>query len=477
MNKTLVFLKKISPKFLIKSIRPIYHYSLAFLANVFYSKPSNKLIVIGVTGTSGKTSSVYLMAKALNEAGYKTGYTSTAMFGNGEKEWLNDQKMTMPGKFFNQKIMAEMVKNKCVYAIIETTSEGIRQFRHRFINYDILCFTGLYPEHIESHGSFENYKKAKGELFAHLSKCKNKYLNDNKRVVKIKNNLSKINFNKLKKTIIVNGDDKHSSYFSDFWAEEKMMYTFNGDREGAVQSVVYKDIEISDRGTSFNIVFDQNKGERELIEKNIKSPLIGEFNVLNLMPLLSVSINQEIDIDLISEAIERVKNIPGRLELIDEGQNYLAMVDYAYEPVAMEKLYKTLNLIKRIEEGRLIHVLGSAGGGRDKSRRSVLGEMAGLRADYVIVTNEDPYDENPLDIINQVANGAKSEGKIEGNNLFRILDREEAIKKAVSLAKEGDIVLLTGKGSEQAICLADGKKMKWDDREVLKREIKRRAVS
>ncbi|MFA7364809.1 MAG: UDP-N-acetylmuramyl-tripeptide synthetase [Patescibacteria group bacterium] len=470
MSNILFFLKKISPKFVIKNIRPVYHYALAFLANVFYGNPSKKLIVIGVTGTSGKTSSVYLMAKALNEAGYKTGYTSTAMFGNGNEEWLNDKKMTMPGKFFNQKIIAEMVKNKCIYAIIETTSEGIRQFRHRFINYDIICFTGLYPEHIESHGSFENYKKAKGELFNHLKNCKSKYLNNDKRVVRIKNNLSKINFNKLKKTIIVNRDDDHAIYFSDFWSEEKMGYTRN-EEEDQTQNIIYGNVNIASVGISFDIIFNYNKGEKQIEKRTIESPLIGDFNVLNLMPLLSVVINQEIDIDLIVESIKKIKNIPGRLELIDVGQKFLAMVDYAYEPVAMEKLYKTLDLIRNID-GKLIHVLGSAGGGRDKSRRSILGEMAGEKADYVIITNEDPYDENPLDIINQVAQGAKLKGKVEGVNIFRVLDRAEAIKKAVSLTGENDTILLTGKGNEQAICLADGKKKKWDDREVLKREIK-----
>jgi UDP-N-acetylmuramoyl-L-alanyl-D-glutamate--2,6-diaminopimelate ligase len=148
-------LKKVIPLRLFKMVQPVYHFVFSFLAAVFFRFPSRKLIVIGVTGTAGKTSTVYLIAKMLEKAGYKTGFTSTTIFSDGEHEWLNDKKMTMPGRFFIQKLISKMVKNGCRFAVVETTSEGIKQFRHRFINYDILVFTGLYPEHIESHGSFE----------------------------------------------------------------------------------------------------------------------------------------------------------------------------------------------------------------------------------------------------------------------------------------------------------------------------------
>ncbi|MCK4553445.1 hypothetical protein KAU19_00590, partial [Candidatus Parcubacteria bacterium] len=158
MDKILNKIKKLIPKKIFKTLQPAYHFLLSWFSAVWYRVPSEKLIVIGVTGTTGKTTCVYLIAKVLESAGYRVGYTSTAMFGDGEKEWLNDKKMTMAGRFFTQKILRQMVRNKCQYAIIETTSEGIVQYRHRFINYDILIFTGLYEEHIDSHGSFENYK-------------------------------------------------------------------------------------------------------------------------------------------------------------------------------------------------------------------------------------------------------------------------------------------------------------------------------
>lgn len=475
MNILLSLAKKIIPKKLFKKIQPWYHYILGYIAVWFYGNPSNKIVVIGITGTSGKTSSVYLMAKALNEAGYKTGYTSTAMFSDGEKEWLNDKKMTMVGRFFTQKILSKMVKNNCLYAIIETTSEGIKQFRHRFINYDILVFTGIYPEHIESHGSFENYKKAKGQLFAHLKTCQAKYLNHENKVVKVKNNLAKIDLNRVKKSVIINGDDDEAFYFSSFWAEEKLFYFNKVRNDKDILGVFYNNIVVGLKGTSFDFVF-RKKQEGDFSGREINLKLWGEFNVINSMPLLSLPFILDIDLEKIIEGLEKVKSIPGRLEVVDVGQNFLTIVDYAYEPVAMKKMYDLVyflkaDLINNGYEGKIIHLLGSAGGGRDKSRREVMGAMAGAKADFVIVTNEDPYDENPLDIINQVANGAREIGKTEGIDLFRISDRREAIKKGLQLAKEGDIFVVSGKGCEQAICVADGKKIPWDDRLVVKEEI------
>ncbi len=475
MNTFLSFLKKIIPKKVFKKIQPAYHYFLSYVASVFYGRPSNKLIVIGITGTSGKTSSVYLMAKALNEAGYKTGYTSTAMFSDGEKEWLNNKKMTMVGRFFTQKIMRQMVKNGCLYAVIETTSEGVRQFRHRFINYDILVFTGIYPEHIESHGSFENYKKAKGQLFAHLKNCQFKYLNSDNKIIKAKNNLSKIDLTRIKKSFIINGDDDEALYFSSFWAEQKLFYFNNTKPDKDVLSVFFNNVKIDLKGTSFDFVF-RKKAEDDFSGREINLKLWGEFNVLNAIPLLSLPFLIDLDLEKIVEGLEKIKSIPGRLEVVDVGQSFLTIVDYAYEPVAMKKMYDLIyflkeELLKSGYSGRIVHILGSTGGGRDKSRREIMGKIAGERADFVIISNEDPYDENPLDIINQVAQGAKEVGMVEGVNLFRILDRREAIKKGLQLIKEGDLFIITGKGCEQAICVADGKKIPWDDRLVVKEEI------
>lgn len=464
MEKILNKIKKFIPVKLFKALQPAYHFLMSALAGACYGFPSNKLIVVGVTGTTGKTTSTYLIAKTLEAAGYRTGFTSTAMFNDGQTEWLNDKKMTMVGRFFTQKILRDMVRNGCRYAVVETTSEGVRQFRHRFINYDIVVITGLYPEHIESHGSFENYKAAKGQLFAHLKKCAPKYIDDNKMVKQPKTGIGKIELNKLKKTIIVNKDDEHAEYFSSFWAEHKIVFgvaendteEFNCQQDW--QEVIASRAKVTHDGLEFSLL-----GEK------IKTNLYGEFNTYNALIAASVALSQCVDINTIKEGLGRITGVAGRLEKINEGQDFLLIVDYAFEPHAVTKLYDSIALMPH---NRVIHVLGSAGGGRDVSRRPILGKIAGERADFVIVTNEDPYDDDPQIIIDQVAIGAEHAGKKLGETLFKPMDRRMAIRQAIALANTGDIVIITGKGNEQAICVANGERIPWDDRQVAREELK-----
>ena len=455
MDKIFYQIKKIIPKKLFRVLQPCYHFTLAWLAALLYRFPSNNLIVIGVTGTTGKTTSVYLIAKMLENAGYRTGYTSTAMFNDGKREWLNDKKMTMVGRVFTQRMLKKMVKNDCRYAVIETTSEGIVQFRHKFINYDILVFTGLYPEHIESHGNFENYMQVKGKLFAHLKRCGKKYVDEAKRVKKVAGGIAKLKYNQVKKVIIANGDDEHAPYFFSFWAEEKIAYTSRKKELGENIAVIdYSDIRLGGQGISF-----YTKNTR------INLNLLGDFNAINAMNAVGIGIVEGLKMEAIKNGLESIDGVAGRLERINEGQSFIVIVDYAFEPRAVIKLYDT---IRHIPHRRTIHVLGSAGGGRDVARRPVLGELAGENADVVIITNEDPYDDDPQEIIDQVAGGALKKGKKIEKNLFMILDRREAIKKAIETAQENDIVLITGKGSEQAICVKDGEKVPWDDRAIVR---------
>ena len=474
MNKLLAKIKKLIPKQVWNLLGPLYHFSLGMVGNMVYGNPSSKLIVIGITGTTGKTTTTYLVAKMLEAAGYKTGFTSTAMFSDGNKEWLNDKKMTMPGRFFVQSMLSQMVKNGCLFAVLETSSEGIVQYRHRFINYDTLLITGLYPEHIESHGSFENYKEAKGMLFAHLKDCKTKYTDKDKRVKRVEAGLKKLTLERVKKTIIVNGDDEHKDFFLNYWAESKLQYRLVPNAIDVKQNPQ----ELEDHNfkelvaTNFNIT---NKGSSFVLceagncrQDKIHLSLLGDFNIANAMNALSVGVAHGLDYSEVKHGLEVIPGIPGRLEMIDAGQDFTVIVDYAFEPQAVAKLYETTKLLPH---GKIIHVLGSTGGGRDVARRPILGKLAGERADYVIVTNEDPYEDDPQIIIDQVFVGAEKAGKVEGENLFRIMDRRQAIAKALSLAGREDIVLITGKGSEQAICVAGGEKIPWDDRRVTEEEL------
>lgn len=464
-------LKKIIPRRLFNVLQPPYHFILGWLAALVYRFPSRKLIIIGVTGTTGKTSTVYLTAKMLNEAGYKTGFTSTAVISNGQREWLNDKKMTMPGRFFIQRLLRDMVKNNCRYALVETTSEGIKQFRHRFINYDVLVFTGIYPEHIESHGSFENYREAKGKLFAHLKYGLTKYTASNHQVVSPHSELKKLDLFRVAKTIIVNGDDDNVNYFLNFWSEAKLACSFKPEvtpdfflkklnSETMVKDFMVikgEDIKATAIGTSLII-----NGEKV----NLK--LLGEFNAANALIAAAVGLNQNLTLTQIKAGLEEVRGLAGKLEKIEAGQDFSVIVDYSFEPLALSKLYQMISLIPH---QKVIHLLGSAGGGRDKARRPLLGRLAAEKADFVVVTNEDPYDEDPAEIINQVAAGAEMAGKQNNVNLFKIMDRRDGIKKALTLAKKGDLVLFTGKGAEQSICLANGQKLPWDERDVVREEI------
>jgi UDP-N-acetylmuramoyl-L-alanyl-D-glutamate--2,6-diaminopimelate ligase len=431
---------------------------------MFNGFPAEKMVVIGITGTIGKTTTAYLLLKTLKECGYKVGLSSTAIFDDGEKEWLNDKRMTMVGRFFLQNLLAKMVKNGCQFAIVETTSEGIRQFRHRFINYDWLIFTGLYPEHIESHGGFENYKQAKGKLFAHLKKCKTKYVNADWLVKKSVGNLDKLDLSRVRKTIIANLDDEHAPFFLSFWAEDKIAFASNSvggvkncDLPNNLMVEKYGNIRTEDGGVAF-----------DAFNTVINLSLLGEFNAANAMAAVCAARLVEKDIAKVKNGLFLIKGVAGRMEKIDAGQPFTVIVDYAFEPNSLGKFYDT---VEKLPHNKIINVFGSAGGGRDVARRPKLGLLAGQRADYVIATNEDPYDDDPGLIIDQIGAGAETAGKKINKDYFKIPDRREAIRKALSLAEEGDLVLITGKGSEQLIWMANGEKIPWDDRRVAKEEI------
>ncbi|HPV70282.1 MAG TPA: UDP-N-acetylmuramyl-tripeptide synthetase [Candidatus Magasanikbacteria bacterium] len=431
-------MKSLIKKFIPRSAISWYHLFLAKLAAWWFGYPSRRLVVVGVTGTGGKSSTVYLLAKLLEAAGKKVGVTSTVFFKVGEWEKLNDKKMTMLGRFQTQKMLSRMVKAGCEIALIETTSQGIEQFRHIDIDYDVVVLTNLYPEHLEAHGGFANYQKAKGKLFAALATTYKKSFAP-------------------PKTIIVNGDDEQAEYFLSFPADKKVVF-------GLKPNSFVVDEQIK----AFNYLSAGQNISFKIEDQDFSLSLMGELNIYNSLCAVTITKVLGLGWQKIKLAAGAMKNIPGRQEFIEAGQNFKVMVDYAFEPKAMTALYET---IKQIPHQRIIHVLGGTGGGRDVARRPILGEIAGQQASVVIVTNEDPYDDDPLMIINQVADGAIRKGKQEGQDLWKILDRREAIAKAIALSQPEDLILVTGKGSEQAICVKNGQKIPWDDRQVAKEEI------
>ena len=434
--------RKVIPKTLFKLAQPFWHGTLAKFYSWYFGNPSDKLIVIGVTGTNGKSTTANLIAKILEEAGFQTGLISSVNFKVSTGEKLNDMKMTTPSGWFLQKSLAEMVKNNFKYAVLEISSQGLEQNRHLRINFDIAVFTNLTPEHIEAHGGFENYKKAKGKLFAALK--------EDKRV--------KGEELRQPKTIVINADDEHSAYYAGFKADKYISYGIKNETANFHAT----NISASPLGISFTL---------NSLPFTLK--LKGKFDIYNALAAIAVAQSQNIDLSICKAALEKIEVIPGRMEVVQE-KPFTVLIDYAPEPYSLKALYET---VAQWQKNRLIHILGSAGGGRDKARRKILGEMAGQTADIVIVTNEDPYDDNPQTIIDDVASGAFGAGKIAGENLFSIQNRREAIHYAIKIAKDGDLILITGKGSEQKMAVANGKYIDWDDREVAREELEQVASS
>ncbi|HNZ86539.1 MAG TPA: UDP-N-acetylmuramoyl-L-alanyl-D-glutamate--2,6-diaminopimelate ligase [bacterium] len=431
-------LKKIIKKILPRNFVDFYHKYIAILASKIYGNASNKLIVIGVTGTNGKSTTIALTSHILESCGYKTGFTSTIEFKTGDERWLNDRKMTMTGRFMLQKLLRKMVKAGCQYAIIETSSEGIKQYRHLGINYDVVVFTNLTPEHIESHGSFDNYKKAKLQLFKHLTRYGNKIIN-----AKRQDNI-----------MVVNRDDIYSGEFLSYDADIKIGYSINRYSEYQAKNISLKPEK-----------FDLNG-------HTVTTNLVGEFNIYNVLCAIAICNSLGVPIEKCIKFVRDYTRTPGRMEFINEGQDFRVLIDYAPEVESLKNLYKAIDLFYF---EKLIHVIGSCGGGRDKDRQPILGKMAGNKADIVIVTNEDPYDDDPMQIIDNVSSGAIDAGKELDKNLFKILDRRLAIRKAIELAEKDDMVLITGKGAEQFICVKNGHKISWDDRVVTREELKSRS--
>ena len=317
--------------------------------------------------------------------------------------------------------------------------------------YDVVVFTNLYPEHIESHGSFEKYQQAKGRLFQHLTHWSPKVL-DGEIVPRVK---------------VVNIDDEYAEYFLSFASDHTYGYGLYGDGFDFLDGVTEPVIPVMSRDLQFHkkvAMFTVNGVE-------FKLKVLGGFNVYNALAAISVGYSQNIPLPVLAKALERIRHIPGRIERIEEGQPYTVIVDYAFEPRALEKLYEAVE--SSIPHKRIIHVMGATGGGRDVHKRPTTGALVSERADVVIVTNEDPYDDDPVQIIEDVALGAESVDAGRRAEVHRILDRREAIRFAIDTAEDGDLVLITGKGSEQAMVVS-GQLVPWDDRKEARQAISAR---
>ncbi len=442
-------MKQIIRKMIPSPLLGAYHYSLAQLAAFWFRYPSEDLILIGVTGTNGKSSTTQFIGRLLESAGERVGWTTTASFKVADREWVNDKKMTMLGRFQTQKLLREMVDAGCRYAIVETSSQGIMQSRHIGINYDLVAFTNLTPEHIEAHGGFENYKAAKGKLFDRLHHVSRKTVDGRE----------------IEKSIVVNLDDAYAEYFLSFKADRYAGVSWKEVSPELIKRLNTNPVQAQ------SVQFEGQCTTFSLSDTIMHFKPIGRFQLENVLVAITSLVTLGLDLEVIQRGVETLGPVPGRLEQIEQGQSFSVIVDYAYEPVSLLAVYEAIDLI---DHKRLIHITGSAGGGRDVARREILGEISAKHDDIVIVANEDPYDEDPMQIINDVADAAAKAGKKDGVDLFRILDRQEAIDFAINTAKPGDLVLVTGKGSEPVMAVADGKKIPWDDRLAVKKALQKK---
>ena len=409
-------------KVLLKAIIPgpiilAYHFLLSWIAAIIYNFPSREIIVIAVTGTKGKSSTIEYLNAIFEAAGHTTALASSIRFKLAGVSDPNLTRMTTPGRFFFQRFLREAVDAKCTIALLEMTSEGARQSRHRFINLDALLFINLAPEHIESHGSFQAYSDAKFELGRQLARS-----------------------HKKPRYMAANAEDRESGRYLSLPIEHLLPFSLEGARPW----------QTSEQGGSFT--FDN-------IVISVRLP--GEFSLRNALAAATLAHAMGIPVRTIVKGIGSLERIPGRAENIIEGQSFPVIVDYAHTPDSLHALYSAY------PTRRKICVLGSTGGGRDMWKRSVMGSVAEEFCENIILTNEDPYDEDPRSITDMIASGIKAK-KPE-----TIMDRREAIQHALSLARASDVVLVTGKGTDPTMQGPQGTNVKWSDADVVREEIRK----
>lgn len=417
LDSILYHIRKLIPVWLFKRLQPCYHITLAFLGALIYRFPSRKIKVVAVTGTKGKTSVTEMTNAIFEKAGFKTALSNTIRFKIGTESTDNLYKMSMPGRFFIQKFLRDAVNAKCEYVFMEVTSQGAQLNRHRFINFDALIFTNIAPEHIEAHGSFENYVNAKLSIGEAVAKS-----------------------NKPKTVLVANADDRVSDLFLKKDFTDKKLYSLEDARP---YNIFKEGFAMTVRGVL------------------VRSPLSGEFNIYNELAAVTYAETEGIKIEVARDAIEKLALIRGRVEKIEEGQDFTVVIDYAHTPDSLQKLYDIFKGTRRI------CVLGNTGGGRDTWKRDEMAKIAENECDEIVLTNEDPYDDDPQEIVNEMSLVITKKPK------HVIMDRREAIAKAISLAQKGDSVLITGKGTDPYIMGPNNTKILWSDAEVAREELKK----
>lgn len=407
-----------------------------YLAAAYHDYPSRKLVLIGVTGTDGKTTTSTLIHSILQTAtNGKAGLISTVNAVLGDTVADTGLHVTTPGAPQVQDLLARMVVNGLTYCVLEMTSHGLAQGRLNGVDIDVAVLTNVTHEHLDYHGSFEAYRAAKGRMFEMLGKTYRKA--------------------GVPKISVINGDDPNADFFAAFPADQVMRYGIKNKADFMAKDIVYAPDQ-----TRFTVdtVYSGTFGE-------YRTALVGSFNVLNGLAAISTVRALGYKYDDMAYGLWSVKAVPGRMERIDEGQNFTAIVDFAHTPNALENALKAAKSM--LPEGkRLIAVFGSAGL-RDREKRRMMAEVSARHADFTVLTAEDPRTESLEGILEAMAQGAISRGGVEGKTFMRVSDRGEALFRACQMAQAGDVVIACGKGHEQSMCFGTIE-YPWDDRDGLR---------
>lgn len=425
--------------------------ALAHLAAAWHDFPSRQLCVVGITGTDGKTTTCRLTASILAAAGHRVGTITTVAATIGDRQIDTGFHTTTPDAPDVQGYLAQMVAAGMEYAVVEATSHGLAQHRLTAVEFDVAAVTNITHEHLDIHGTWENYRDAKARLFQMLATAAHKPLTP--------------------KTAILNADDNALGvfdYLRQIPAEERIVYTVSAlpatARIGAaapLQLIAARDIEATGRGLQFTVVTPRG-------ELDIRSPLIGRFNVSNILAAIGIGLALRVPFDAMSAGIAAVTGVIGRMQVM-QTEPYTAIVDFAHTPNALRVALETA---REITAGRVIVVFGCAGL-RDVQKRAWMGEVAGRLADHVIVTAEDPRTES-LDAINaQIVTGLEQAGRRRDVDYAIVSDRAAAIGAAVQMARPGDLVIVTGKGHERSMCFGTTE-YPWSDQETMGEKLESR---
>ncbi|WP_138493221.1 UDP-N-acetylmuramoyl-L-alanyl-D-glutamate--2,6-diaminopimelate ligase [Paenibacillus pinistramenti] len=417
------------PQLLVKDSR----LAMAVLANVYYQFPSQKLKVIGITGTNGKTTTSYLIESILEYAGKKTGLIGTIQRRvNGAAYPMSG---TTPEALDLQSYLHEMVDSGTDYCVMEVSSHALEQGRVKGTEFRTAIFTNLTQDHLDYHHTMEEYRAAKGLFFSRLG---NGYAAQEKD----------------RKYAVLNADDEASVYFSKLTAAEVL--TYGVERSADVRASA---IQVTAAGTKFHV-------ETFAGQTDITLQMVGKFNVYNALAAITAALLEGISLETIKASLEAVKGVDGRVEAVNEGQPYAVIVDYAHTPDGLENVLKT---VKEFAEGRIITVFG-CGGDRDKTKRPLMGRIAAQYSDYMVITSDNPRTEDPEAILKDIEAGLKDQ-QTPDSRYELMEDRREAIHKAIEMASPGDVVLIAGKGHE-TYQLINGRVLDFDDRLVAKEAIR-----